>query len=562
MAINKSVRKALDFMGRTWEAKQQRDNRNLAIQMLFEEGFMLNPGTSPRYVSNKMLYQALWKLMQRTKILDFTIHGTGVPEWKEQAVTAGVSTVLQNGNGVNAFRSKNGMFFKMWLYGDAFLHMGTGENKSVPIQYGVVSNSNVYVDNYAVTMRNNGTGQSVTEMAIVMSYPKELAYKMYPELKRNQVSGTIDRGGENYKNELEQAYTQLREQGDELEVCHYYNIQEDIYCVFAGSQAYKLSELKGDAYPFKYNDESYIPVIHQYAFPSAQGFFNYGVGDILYDLALVTQRVINMGVHHGVQNIDPYTVISMPKGEGAEFFNRLTMADQQKAMGKRAWIPMEYDVTGAPNPVSITSLTSPGGVADLQLIMQMTDQQINRLGINLDEIAQQANVTATQILQEEETQQALVKQTMEYNASEIQNWINYTMDNMKTFIKTSNRTPLQVTTKINMDGQEVPISDVTLGMVSQELRDGTYFTKVNARTGAIPSNVFQQTQIQRAMAVTQGTPAYFPLLQQFLALNDRDVSLEQLQPTAQTPTMGDVETTATDTERLTIDATKERTPIA
>jgi len=97
---------------------------------------------------------------------------------------------------------------------------------------------------------------------------------------------------------------------------------------------------------------------------------------------------------------------------------------------------------------------------------------------------------------------------------------------------------------------------VTLGMVRDELSKHNYFVKVNARTGAIPSNVLQQAQISKTLQFTMpGTPAYAKLTHQLAQLMDRDVSMEEFAPPQAAPQEGGevpVEGDVTGTDRSKI----------
>ncbi len=117
---------------------------------------------------------------------------------------------------------------------------------------------------------------------------------------------------------------------------------------------------------------------------------------------------------------------------------------------------------------------------------------------------------------------------MEYNASESKFAVEITIDFIKSFVRPSSKTPIQTTVKLETEaGGEIEVPPVPFGLIAKELKDNEYFVRINARTGAIPSNVLQQAQIVRTLQATPpGSPAFFKLLQQFASINDRDLSLE------------------------------------
>jgi hypothetical protein len=106
------------------------------------------------------------------------------------------------------------------------------------------------------------------------------------------------------------------------------------------------------------------------------------------------------------------------------------------------------------------------------------------------------------------------------------------MDFIKEFVDVDNEIPLQLTTQLELpEGGSVRADGFTLGMVARELQTHgeKYFVRVNARSGAIPSNTFQQAQLIRVMQNVQpGTPAHFKLMEKFSKLNDQDLTAADL----------------------------------
>jgi len=235
-----------------------------------------------------------------------------------------------------------------------------------------------------------------------------------------------------------------------------------------------------------------------------------------------------------------------------------------RSVGKKGYVAMEYDPAN-PNSSRVTAdqLLTQSLMSDWQLIFDKLEDQVQKLGINLNDLSHADSTTATQILSEEESSNAFIKQVGEYNASEYKFAVELAMDFMKKFVKKNNDTPVQLTTAVKLeleDGQksEQTISTITLGMCADELRKSDYFVKINARTGAIPSNIMSQAQIQKVLQVTpQGTRAFSKLQSQLAQLNDRDLSEEDfapLQPEAPQAPEGEAPgPTPTETDRTSFD---------
>jgi len=534
---NKAVQAAVSLIEDNYESKVERDGMNDAIQKLIEEGFEVSNPTGTRKISSKVLQQALWRTASRMKPLDFSIHGSSRPEEVEKIVTDGVGTVMDKGGYAGALRDKGGMFYKSLLYGDAFMQIGANpdEKSSIPIKFTPISNSNIYVDSFATGVRTGGHGQTATKVCVVFSYSWEEACRLYPELPKKAVKGEIPRESSILK-DLERSYEQETEtEDDKVEVAHFYDISAKNYTVFAGAMASVLSEVNGDDYPFVIDGEAYIPVSHWMCMPSHEGFYNHGIGDMIYDLAILSRELLNMGAQHAGFTANPLTILNMPQEEAARFFSKMKSAHEMRVQGKQAFVVNGYDPNN-PNATTIQTqtITPQSALNEWQMIYDRLDREIRRLGINLDE-ADRGNVTATQIIAEEESANAFVKQVMENNASETKFLVKIAMDMIKKFVSDKDETPLDLTTTIEIGGEGKEIPAVPLGLVAKELKDHNYFVRVNSRSGAIPSNVLQQAQITRVLQATPpGTPAYFKLLKQFAQLNDRDISMMDLgaQPAA------------------------------
>lgn len=527
-ADSEIVSEALKVIESNEDTKIERDNKNELIMQLFEKGFTVATPTGTRKIQSKMLYQALWKVANRMKPLDFSIHGAGRPEVFERLVTAGVGTVLDKARYVESFRDKGGVFHRMLMFGDSFYFMSANSEANsadVPLRFDVLANSNVYVDPYATQIRSSS---SATKMVVISSYSYEQVRAMYPKKKDKFGTGQIPRDTGMFK-EQGRTYLQTAKLEDITEVAHFFDISNKVHAVFVGAECTLVEEKHGDNYPFTINGDPYIPVGQFICMPAIEGFYNHGIGDMIYDLALISQRLLNMEVAHVEDNTYPLTLVNVPQGEAAKFFQKMKMAGDLRAAGQKGMIAMEYGNGTPSNSVSAQTLLTQNLTAEWQIITDRIDRELSRMGINLDEIDRGSNVTASQVLAEEESANSFVKQIMEYNASETKFLIEFTMDMMKKFISKKNKSALELTTRVQVDGVDIPASDITLGAIVTELKDHDYFVKVNSRSGSIPSNTMERAQVSTMLQVTPpGTPAYLKLMEDMARLNDRDFTIQDI----------------------------------
>ena len=566
---NKAVRSALNVIYKNNDVKIKRDNMNLLIQELFEEGFDVSEPSGPKKITSAMLQQAIWRTMNRTKPLDFSIHGTGRDQNMNMIVTDAVQTVMDKGGYVTSLRGKAGIFQKMYLYGDAFLMIGTdpdGDNE-YPIQFTTVSNSNIYFDSYATGIRAGADGSRCTELVSIFSMSWGEFCEKYPNMEKKAGAGRIPRDTGLLK-ETERNYLQTFKLTDMVEVAHYYNLNTRTYTCFAGSACTVIEEFKNKEYPFVLNGEPYIPVCQFICQPSSNSIYNHGIGEMLYRLAVVSRRLFNMSLGHVEDNTYPITLVNVPQGEAGKFFNKLQLAHEMRDKGKKGMVAMEYDpMQPGSSRVTSEALLTNSLMNEWQILFDRLDKEINRLGINLDDM-DRTNVTATQIIAEEENANAFVKQTQEYNASEYKFVAEVTLDFIQKFCKKS-KTKLNLSTEIEMEGQKVKMDEVTLGMVADELNKYDYYVRVNARTGALPTNVMEQAQVSRVLSsLPPGSPGFNKMLIQFARLNGQQINPEDIAPpmqggpSSQGPS-GDVPNQApmSETDRMVIGPGASRNPI-
>lgn len=536
---NKAVKTALKLIKDNFNNKRERDSINETLKDMVEAGFEVKEPNGTRKINVKKLYQAFWKTMQRVKLLDFTLHASQRPEWIEKLTTDGVSTVLRKGGYVSMFRDKGGLFPVGFGYGYSFGVFGT-QQKGFPFKFFPLDNTNVYVDTRATAMRSGS--KPVKKCCVIQSMTWAEFIKQWPKFEEKAGIGKIPRN--TVLGELDQDISQTFSDDDVIEVAYYYDISNMNYTIFAGAACTVIEEYNDKDYPFVFNnpdsgeEEPYIPVIHFKCMPSFEGFYDHGIFEAIYDLSVLYNRILNQQSNHTVDGADPIAFFSVPQGGASEIFQKMDMAARMRAQGKRPVVALEYDPS-QPNAgrIGAESLQVQSLVNEAQIMFDLIDREIKRLGINLDEL-ESGDVTATQILADEENANRFVKQVMEMNASEFEFIIRVVLDQIPKVIKKSDKTPLQMTTTVRVEEGdetfEIRADGFTLGQIADELRNHDYFVKVNARSGADNSKL-RAAQIARVLQITpQGSPAQFSLTKKFAEANDIDEPLEAFggQPSA------------------------------
>ncbi len=538
---NPGVMDSIRLINSVYTQKNARDTKNQQLNTYFEQGFELHEPNGPRKITSKKLLQAFWNIFSKIKPQDFAFHGLQAEEWEEQIVTEGMSTVLKKGSYDSSFRDKGGMMVSTLMYGDGFRMMGTKGSKGFPIEFLPVTNSNVYVNNRANAIRN--VNKPASRAAIIFSGSWDDACRLFPEAAKKAGPGKIPRDIANIK-ETDQTWLQrYRDDNTTTEWCYYYDIDHAYYCLFMGSACTVLDEKQGKKYPFTYTDYDnelipYIPISHYYCIPSMEGFYNHGIGDMIFDLIQLYNGIFNQMAQSVEDNVYSLNFVSIPNGTSANFNKKMEFGYQQRALGLRPFVPIEYG-PGNANPVNVSSSAVPTLINEAQELFNRIDLELKRIGIYLDdpEVSQtQQNKTATEILYNIERANEFVQQIMECNTSETEFELKVAMEFVKRFIKDDDMTPLDITTTVKVpdpvtgEVSEVRPDMITLGMLKKTLKERHWFVKVNSRTGVIPSSTMRRAQIENMIQFVQpGSAQSNAILKNLAKLDDLNIDFDAAQ---------------------------------
>jgi hypothetical protein len=140
-----------------------------------------------------------------------------------------------------------------------------------------------------------------------------------------------------------------------------------------------------------------------------------------------------------------------------------------------------------------------------------------------------ANPNEMSIMAEQEATDAPIKQIIEFNASEFEEAVKFTIDAIRKYIDDKDETPLNSMVDLEMGEMKLPLRGFTMGQVAQELRKNKYFVVVNSRDGTIQSNVMQQAQISKTMStLAPMSPAWNKMSIKMAKLNGQNLTDQDL----------------------------------
>lgn len=556
---NPAVKSALNMVARCLAEKTKNDAKIDNIKQLFNEGVQVWTPDGELELSSKLLFQVRDEVMKKVKLLDFAIHGQGRPEWMEKVVTAAVGTILDTGGFVKGMLGKQGAAEKSFMYGDGYLMLSGNKGKGAPFKFIPLENSQIYLDPDAVVFRDADGGRGVSKLVVIRSFSWAEFEKMYPKKCKKVAWGEIPRK-KSVWNSTDKTVLQTADMDAEedyrVEVAYSFDLYNEAYTVFAGRNCFPLEDFRGKKYPFKKEDgQLYIPIIHKYCRAALEGLYNLGLGDYMFELAVLSRELKRKQFRHTSDQASPYDLLYLPTNKKNTFYNSLALADELKAAGKRAMVTVDYDPkTEQPGMIQTQTLQTTSLTNDWIQMKEMLDQEYNRIGIFLDGVSG-VTKTAKQIAYEEDRQNDFVSHTMEQFAPEQKEAIEMVLQFIRDFVPKSDKTPLNLTTKIVVDGEEIPTDTITLGMVADELKRHHYFVKVNSSTGVVPSNTMKQIQTARAMQTAiPGSRLDAKLRAKFVGFNDIEATAEDFLPQGGEPQAGGLPQDVLEGDELPINA--------
>lgn len=560
---DKAVQSFIQLIEKNYDEKVKHDGLMANVQDFYEHGFNIKlPNGQVVKITSKLIHQVLWRMIARAKPLDFALFASGRTDAHRKLSTAGVATVLDEGGFLTVFRGKLGLCFQVLLYGDAFLQVYETGDPDNPVEYLIIPATNVYTDTTAVGLYGNGRGRDATKLVTITPMTWGEFCSEYPKFIDKVVKGKIPR--ESAMKDQSKTWSQETEGEEDLvEVACGYDIVNKCFVKFAGASCTIIEKMEGDEYPFTGKKKKpYIPVLQFFFDPASEGLYNHGIGGMLYDIAQTYQTLFNLEVSHIGHNVNPLTLISTAHGQSANFLNRLKMGYKMQENGKWGVVAMERDAAGNnTDAVSAQTLLTANNASEFQMMLELLDREVRRLGFSVDDIDHGAQTTATQILSEEEAQNMRLKQMMEYNASNFKRVIELTMyaikNSKKSEMPLNVATPIKLTDPETGEMVEIKPEDATLELVQDEFKRYNYFVRVNARSGAYPSNVMKLDQVMRiAQNAQPGSGAHIKAMKQLADISDFDAEGEDFIMAA--PEMGgapeamDVGAPTSETDRLTI----------
>lgn len=458
-----------------------------------------------------ILFQTIFNFVSRMKPIDVMVKRDGVSEERRRLVSEGIGSVLKDSGFVSMLRDDFGGFYQMLTYGDFFSMVGT-DKKGLP-EFRAANLVGLYTDSNTTTMRNKSSGGQATRMVAVLEYEWDEAIQFMPEIEKLATVGDLPSADDFDRfTDLQDSTLEQEELAKErrIQIGFVYNIGKNpSFSIIAGATAAKITELKGEDFPFFFGDndapmderEFYIPILQWMMFPTQKGLFNAGFGHVCFKLSKLQRQLGNKAIIQTMDNTDPIRVMNLPQQQAGGFLAKVKNAQEAVKRGKKGIVINAFTQGDKQANVGfMDTLSTPQVTADFERLLAFFDKILAGFGIRLERVITDPRKTATAIEFEEESLGDVISQIQEQNASTYEFAVKVAMDFIKKNIDDDDETDLDVNKEIDLEAEgETGEVKFTLGMLAEELRAGKWSVVVNSRSGVYPSKTLDKFFLQSAI---------------------------------------------------------------
>ncbi len=498
----KDVKRMLEVIQENKENQQDREDDLETLKDLKLEAFEIEKIKASKFTNTIQTFQiidSIWRKLTRPSASYFS---DGVKSEVAQMVHDGVITVMEEGGFNAVLTDKPSAYNEALSYGDAFCRVGVNKKSRYKVSYDNVVPTSVFVDSNATIMHSQNSTRSVTRIVLIYSYDEKEAKKIYPDVDffKGEIPRDTSKLRDFDKTEEQDMQAELRK----VEVAHYFDIGENpTYLVAIGRGATIATRFKGlkgkNKYPFisKKTDQPYIPIGQLRNIDADEGFFNFGFLHLFYKLILARQQLFNKQFGQTMRAMTDTKVLNTGGMSRGQAIKALNDAKRMAEAGQESIIINPNNG----EPMTVSSLEAQKYEQGLANLQEQFDREIKRVGINLDAIREAQSTTATQIISEQEVEDALALHFINKN-TEFFKFIHLaTMDLIRDNFSKDDKTPVRTSVKFKkideVTGEVIEERfRVTIGDIKEMLDEHEFFVEMNTKSG-----VRQRDSLKTARAI-------------------------------------------------------------
>lgn len=410
-------------------------------------------------VASKLLAQVHGRLVTKYARPPRQFQSSGASMIELELVKDSVDFIQKRGGLSDLLSAKWSSHHKMFLLGDTWIRIGTSKNPAKPVLFSSSGLMNTFVDPFATQMRSESGVSDATEAFSIdiddyesaLNKAKENGWKDDFSIGKLPVDEqTTDRLEVTFEQDTEQDIT-------EVEIGYYWNIKDKknpYYDILAGSTGEKIASFKGEAYPFiDLDGNPFIPLIQLGFMPVPQGIYHGGLA-IIYDLALVQEKLRNLALLQVQDNVNPIIMANII-GDANDFLSQMQRARLLRSRGEKGYIINSLSGTGAgTSKGELTALNAEQLTGEFERMSDELETEIKRLRFPIDDADIPASQLATNTVAMAVASSEFMRQVQRENKAGYRDMDMMTMALMRDNIELTDDTPF-ITNVETEDGLEV-----------------------------------------------------------------------------------------------------------
>jgi len=403
-----------------WAARLKKSNDKLMepkrgrmreIAEQWKQQFETRKSKPNRYHSGSMMFEVLWRAGAKIKLLESEVHLTGAPSLYGKIVSAYLDHAKRMSGLEEAYTGEFGVKRQKLKYGNGVLEAAVSEEETGwPTRFLASSLMDEYFDPEAVVMHAVGDPRDCRWRAKRYRYEAERFFEEFPDMTGKVEVGILPLAAIGARKDSEKVVELMR--------CQDKISEEEIW--FAGSNAQIITRYEGEGYLHRdLQGRSMLPVFLFGCFPEDEMLFDWGMGELFWDLHEISRDIMNRGTHALYRNLSPIAFVAAKKENGQTLQKKMFDALKVAAGGGEAVVQVDVDGNGNPTIMPLKNLVGAELTSEFERINRELIQKAKRIGIDVDDVAVVTGQTATESQRREQAGNAFTLQMEEGNMPEI-----------------------------------------------------------------------------------------------------------------------------------------------
>ena len=343
----------------------------------------------------------------------------------------------------NSYRGRNGIHFKLSLFGTAPLLVTADNASDFPTKYQTIPNDKIFLDPTATAIEGAPDGSNARYIVIVFDYDDYDVF--YNQLNANErlLADGIQWGNLPYEKGDKKNITVNDKRPGQMALL--IDIDRKIIAKAAGQNLAIISEKQYDGeFPYVVAGKPALPAVLFGCFPNPNSIWDFGVGDYGSQINNIMSIVRSNRVLKSINDSMPIQLITGSEEIEDDFDWKMQRAEGMRQQRRMPYIFNPTDANGKAGLSDVKALNTfnDGSANAYNSINEMRFDLEQMMGINTADVSTEASKTATAIESEAAAQASIIDFIEEYNTRNYKLVGEFTIDNLRRFGDKDSDTPV------------------------------------------------------------------------------------------------------------------------